>query len=122
MYLIATGMVRIEITFEDHTSNVVTTLGAGDYFGEMALLANVPRSATVIAHTKCQLLKLERNALKPIFELNPDMMQTVARLVTERRMHNKQIAENLTEEDFAGKLNAVAAKLVKRMSSIFSKT
>jgi len=121
LYIIATGMVRIEITFSNKTKNVVSTLGAGDYFGEMSLLANVARSATVIAHTECQLLELRRSALRPIFAQNPELIKSIARSVTERRMYNQQMADNLTEEDFAGKLNALAAKLVSRMSRIFIK-
>ncbi len=38
----------------------VASLGAGSHFGEMALLSQRPRSATVRAETKCRLLALDR--------------------------------------------------------------
>jgi len=121
LYIIAAGMVRIEIAFSNKSKNIVSTLGAGDYFGEMALLADVDRSATVIAHTECQLLELRRSALQPIFAKHPELIKSIARSVTERRMYNQQMADNLSEEDFAGKLNTLAAKMVNRMSRIFIK-
>jgi MFS family permease len=55
-YLIEAG--RVEVTVAGHH---VAELGAGSYFGEIALLRDVPRTATVVAQTEVEVWSLERN-------------------------------------------------------------
>jgi CRP-like cAMP-binding protein len=54
-YLVESGRVRIELPDGEKQS------GAGDYFGEIALLRDVPRTATVTAETATRLYALERD-------------------------------------------------------------
>ena len=98
----------------------VAKLGEGEYFGEMSLLANEPRAATVVAHTECQLLEIDKDALKPVFDKYPELMETMARIVTERRLSNEALEQELSEEDFITKLNVLAVNLVRRMKKVFS--
>ncbi len=64
MFFIRSGSVRIE----KHTGaeaagwKVLAVLGAGDYFGEMALLDQKPRSASAVASGSAQLLRLSKVA------------------------------------------------------------
>ena len=43
---------------------LVKEYGAGEYFGELALLKNEPRAANVIAKTKLKVASLDRNSFK----------------------------------------------------------
>jgi serine/threonine protein phosphatase PrpC/CRP-like cAMP-binding protein len=66
LYIIASGRVQVE-----RNGSALTTLSAGSHFGEMALLTNRPRSATVRALDACRLLALDQPTLYPLFHGNP---------------------------------------------------
>jgi len=63
----------------------VRTLGPGDYFGEIALVADTPRTATVTAETELSCWALTTWAFRPIVKSNPSiawkLLQKMGRLL-----------------------------------------
>jgi cGMP-dependent protein kinase len=62
-FILAKGSIKIFVN-----SNEKHTLQAGSCFGELALLYNAPRSATLIAHEDCELWSLDRNTFRSTVE------------------------------------------------------
>jgi CRP-like cAMP-binding protein len=81
-YLIVQG--EAEVTRGGRT---IRTLGAGDYFGELALVRNTPRTATVVAKEPTTCLALMPWDFKGILDANPAiairLLETVASRIQE---------------------------------------
>jgi voltage-gated potassium channel len=79
MYFIVSGSVAVKLISGD------VYLHAGDYFGEIALLTDQPRSATVIATNTCQLLVLRVNDFRHLMEAHADLRETISQVALERQ-------------------------------------
>ncbi|UCH92412.1 MAG: cyclic nucleotide-binding domain-containing protein [Candidatus Aminicenantes bacterium] len=61
MMIIASGEVRVTQKADTDAEEALVILKKGDVFGEMALLEDLPRSATIIAHTSVITLEISRD-------------------------------------------------------------
>jgi small-conductance mechanosensitive channel len=84
MFVITAGSVEVQLLDGDEI-RAINTLGVNDYFGEMSLLTGEPRTATVMAIDETEVLQISKNALKPIFEANPELVKAICDLIEERR-------------------------------------
>jgi CRP/FNR family cyclic AMP-dependent transcriptional regulator len=60
LYVVATGQVKVVLIGEDGREVILSVLGEGEFFGEMALIDDEPRSAHVIAMEDSTLVVLRR--------------------------------------------------------------
>ncbi len=66
MYVVVQGEVAVQVD-----GLIVTPLVAGEHFGELALVDNQPRSASIVARSKSHLLAIERDALREFCMMEP---------------------------------------------------
>jgi CRP/FNR family cyclic AMP-dependent transcriptional regulator len=62
----------------------VRTLGPGDFFGEIALIEDTPRTATVTAKTPLRFFVLTRQAFRSLLAHQPELEQNVLAALQER--------------------------------------
>ena len=67
-----------------HGGQVVAKLGAGDYFGEIALLDNRPRTATIVATTPVVIEVIDRGAFLGLVSDVPEIGQVVMATMAQR--------------------------------------
>ncbi len=79
MYIIESGRVQVYL---EPTQQLLAELHDGDFFGELALMDDSPRSATVLAKTDCRVLAFFRSDLLDLIERKPRMgIKIVMRLM-----------------------------------------
>lgn len=84
MFVITHGSVEVQV-LQGTEVKTINTLKESDYFGEMSLLTGEPRTATVVALTETEVVQINKSALKPIFEANPELVQSVCEMIEQRR-------------------------------------
>ena len=84
-YLVATGSVGVYSTGRSSAAETrVKTLQAGEPFGEMALLTNSPRTATIKAETDCEVLRLDRSSFLDLVREQPSVALSIAATLSRR--------------------------------------
>jgi CRP-like cAMP-binding protein len=78
LFIILSGSASLQAGGKTHS------LGPGQFFGEMALLAGKPRSATVTATEPVEALTLETMYFRPFLIKNPSVAVTILEVVAER--------------------------------------
>ena len=62
----------------------INNLGSGDFFGEVALVKDTPRTATVTATSPVRALVVTRQNFKRLIEQQPDIERTVLKALVDR--------------------------------------
>jgi voltage-gated potassium channel len=73
MYFVVSGEVEIDT----ETGAPKGRLGAGDFFGEIALIADRARTATITAISPCRLLVLHKDDFESFMDAHPDLKEAV---------------------------------------------
>jgi CPA1 family monovalent cation:H+ antiporter len=84
MFLIGRGAVQVSTKDAEGREIMLARLGAGDFFGEIALLHAQPRTATVRAVSPCTLLELRRDDLLPALEHSPRLAEALEQAYRDR--------------------------------------
>jgi HEAT repeat protein len=93
LYLLLQGRVAVVKSHGTPEAIQLASMEAIDYFGEMAILDNEPRSATVVAQTPARLLMLDGSSLKDLILQMPDISFEIFRVLTGRiRVAEKRLS------------------------------
>ena len=85
LYIIEKGEVEVVKEEEGRVEKVLAKLGPGQCFGEMALVSNAPRMATVRPLTGLNVLTIQRGAFRTLFDHLPSMRETFEEVIERRQ-------------------------------------
>jgi ATP-binding cassette, subfamily B, bacterial len=83
-YLIAHGQVSVVKKGTEGKPKTVGVLEDGDYFGEIALIKNIPRSATIRTLTPCVMLSLHRDIFQNLLDRAPGLREKLEQTIATR--------------------------------------
>jgi CRP/FNR family transcriptional regulator, cyclic AMP receptor protein len=101
MYIIQKGKVRVSKSFAGRT-NVVSVLEKGDFFGEMAIVNRIQRTATVTAIDDVELLVFDRDGLQNLVARNPKIAMTIIDKLCRRLQSANIKIQHLVRKDARG--------------------
>lgn len=107
MFIMVEG--EAQVTAERNgLSRHVAGIKGGDCFGEMSLLTGEQRSATIVAHSDCQVVEIDKSVLGQSLKENPELLAQLSELLAQRQLENR--------DTFAGQ-TAVAAQSERHSST-----
>ena len=83
-FIIESGLVEVSKLLDGETSRILTRQGPGEFFGEIALVHDIPRTATVKAIEDTDLLEISKDDFNRYLDHNPAMATSIIRAVTAR--------------------------------------
>jgi signal transduction histidine kinase len=135
-YIILEGSVKVTKMIDASRERMLKTLGAGDFFGEMALIHDAPRAATVTTLTPLTVVEIRKDAFDSLMQRSASLARAMVREVSRRLRENDNMAiedlrlksrelalayQRLVEQDYARNeaLSTAARELRSPMESTF---
>lgn len=98
-YIVVSGMLSVKRQHPDGGVKTICALTSGDFFGEIALLANTPRTASVVTQSKTDLLVLSKADFHRLMEEYPAFGRYFNSLLSKRiEATNRSLMETLGSE------------------------
>src|SRR5919201_2458983 len=103
MYVIQAGKVNITKTVRE-TEKILATLGAGEFFGEMSILNNKPRSAGAVVAEDAKLLVIDPKTFEAMIRGNVEIAVRLIKKLSDRLQEADEQIENLLLKDPASRV------------------
>jgi CRP/FNR family transcriptional regulator, cyclic AMP receptor protein len=114
MYIIQTGKVRVSKRFGGKT-HVISVLEKGDFFGEMAIVNRIQRTATVTAIDGVDLLVFDREGLQNMIARNTKIALTIIDKLCRRLQTAHLKIQHLVKRDAEGLIALHLSSLYKEL-------
>jgi CRP-like cAMP-binding protein len=114
LYLIAEGRLKVALSDAQGREVILSILNEGEFFGELALLDQHPRSASVIALKNSKLYALEREDFLQYAASNPRILHNILQKLCERLRKADAIIGDLVLLDVYGRVARFLRELAQK--------
>ena len=116
MYVIREGRVQVSKLSDDGREKILEFFEAGAFFGEMSLLDDAPRSASVRALTDTRIFALSRADFLAMMRRSPDVAMAVVQELTRRLRDTDEQASSLSFQRVTQRTQGLLQRLAKEES------
>ncbi len=121
LYVVAKGQVKVVLIGEDGREVILSVLGEGEFFGEMALIDDEPRSAHVIAMEDSTLYVLRREDFQGILEHSPGIGLALLRELSRRLRRVDEKVGSLVHHTIAQMIGSSRETVSRTMRELVDK-
>ena len=118
LFVIVSGKVKVARASGDGREVILTILSDSDFFGEMAILDGLTRSATVTAIETSELFLIQRNDFLNLLYENPEISVALLQELTKRLRNADMKIKALSLKDAEGKVATVLLQLADEVGKI----
>lgn len=115
VYLILSGTLKVLMSDEEGREVILSMLGNGEFFGEMGVLDDNPRSASVIAVTPSELVVISKTEFKRCLAENFDVSLFIMRSLVKRLRQADRKIESLALMDVYGRVARLLLEMSERV-------
>lgn len=91
-YMILEGEVEVTKSINQSEARLLQTLAPGDFFGEMGIIHNAPRAATVTAKTDLVVLELDKESFDNVLKRSSSVALAMVHEISNRLRENDEMA------------------------------
>lgn len=117
-FVIISGKVKVSRSSEDGREIILSILNPTDFFGEMAILDGLNRSANVIALETVELFLIQRADFLNLLNENPEIAISLLQELTRRLRASDMKIKSLSLRDAEGKVASVILQLAEDIGKI----
>ena len=115
IYFVLSGVLKVQVSDEEGREVILSMLGPGELFGEMGVLDDHPRSATVLAVESSELVVIGQADFKQCLARNPDVSLFIIRNLTKRLRLADRAIESLALLDVYGRVARLLLQAAETM-------
>jgi CRP/FNR family cyclic AMP-dependent transcriptional regulator len=115
VYLILSGSLKVLVSDEEGREVILSMLGPGELFGEMGVLDENPRSATVVAAAPSELIVISKSDFKRCLQENFEVALYIMRNLVQRLRTADRKIESLALMDVYGRVARLLLEMAENI-------
>ena len=115
LYYLAKGTVSVLVEDgNDEKDMIVTYLNPGEFFGEIGLFEEHPRTAWIKAKTECEVCEISYSKFTALYQKNPEILFSITKQIAERLRETTRKASDLAFLSVTGRITHVLKDLANQ--------